>query len=78
MDKRWMYEESMRMPFVVHYPRVVKSGSANDWLINNTDFAPTILELAGVETPRYMQGCSFATALRLESSVTGQPHRLER
>jgi arylsulfatase A-like enzyme len=64
MDKRWIYEESMRMPFIVHYPKVVKAGSTNDWLINNTDFAPTILAIAGVDTPDQMQGRSFASALR--------------
>jgi arylsulfatase A-like enzyme len=65
MDKRWMYEEAFRMPFIVHAPRIVKPGSANDWLINNTDFAPTMLELAGVtNTPDYMQGHSFADALK--------------
>ncbi|MDP7019205.1 MAG: sulfatase [Pirellulaceae bacterium] len=63
MDKRWIYEESMRMPFIVHYPSAVKAGSSNDWLINNTDFAPTILALAGVATPDQMQGRSFAAAL---------------
>ncbi len=67
MDKRWMYEESMRMPFIVRYPKLAKAGSTNGWLINNTDFAPTILELAGAKTPNYMQGRSFAPALR------GQP-----
>jgi len=67
MDKRWMYEEAFRMPFIVHYPGIVKGGSSNDWLINNTDFAPTILELAGVDrTPGHMQGRSFAGALRQE------------
>ena len=64
MDKRWMYEEAMRMPFVVHYPKMVKPGSTNGWLINNTDFAPTMLDLAGVPTPDYMQGRSFAPALK--------------
>jgi arylsulfatase A-like enzyme len=66
MDKRWMYEESMRMPFIVHYPKVVRFGSTNNWLINNTDFAPTILALAGIAAPDYMQGRSFAGALRGE------------
>jgi arylsulfatase A-like enzyme len=52
------------MPFIVHAPKLIKGGSTNDWLINNTDFAPTILELAGVENiPDYMQGRSFAAAL---------------
>jgi len=64
MDKRWMYEEAFRMPFIVHYPKMVKPGSTNGWLINNTDFAPTILDLAGVKTPDYMQGRSFAPALK--------------
>ena len=64
MDKRWMYEEAMRMPFIVHFPKTVKAGSSNSWLINNTDFAPTILELAGVTVPGYMQGHSFAAALK--------------
>ncbi len=64
IDKRWMYEEAFRMPFIVHAPRMVKAGSINNWLINNTDFAPTMLELAGApNTPNYMQGCSFAGAL---------------
>lgn len=67
MDKRWMYEEAMRMPLIVHYPHGVKAGSRNDWLINNTDFAPTMLALAGLEKPEYMQGSSFLPALR------GQP-----
>ena len=64
MDKRWMYEEAMRMPFLAHWPAGIKAGQVNDWLINNTDFAPTMLEIAGVETPSYMQGRSFASALK--------------
>ena len=64
MDKRWMYEESFRMPFIVHYPKMIQKGSTNNWLINNTDFAPTILELAGLKTPTYMQGRSFVSALK--------------
>ncbi len=63
MDKRWMYEESMRMPLLIKSPGRTKAGSKSDWLINNTDFAPTILALAKVETPAYMQGKSFAAAL---------------
>jgi arylsulfatase A-like enzyme len=63
MDKRWGYEEGMRMPFIVHWPDKIKEGQANDWLINNADFAPTMLELAGLPTPDYMQGRSFASAI---------------
>ncbi|MDN5211800.1 sulfatase [Fulvivirgaceae bacterium BMA12] len=61
-DKRWMYEESMRMPFIMHYPNMIQPGTKSDLLINNTDFAPTLLELAGGEVPAYMQGKSFAVA----------------
>jgi arylsulfatase A-like enzyme len=65
IDKRWMYEEAFRMPFIVYAPKMIGPGSTNRWLINNTDFAPTILDLAGVaETPGYMQGRSFADALK--------------
>ena len=58
-DKRWMYEESMRMPFFICYPKKIKEASRQNLLINNTDFAPTIIELAGGEVPAYMQGRSF-------------------
>lgn len=63
IDKRWMYEESMRMPFLVRYPGMVEAGSVTDALINNTDFAPTIIELAGGTVPDYMQGRSFKEVL---------------
>lgn len=63
IDKRWMYEESMRMPFLVRYPEKVKAGSRTDAIINNTDFAPTLIELAGGQTPEYMQGSSFKEIL---------------
>ena len=64
IDKRWMYEESMRMPFLARYPKMIKAGMRTDEIINNTDFAPTILELAGAEKPDYMQGQSFVALLR--------------
>ncbi len=67
MDKRWIYEEAMRMPFIVYYPKMVKAGTTNDWLISNTDFAPTILEMAERKIPSYMQGRSFLGALKGES-----------
>ncbi len=63
IDKRWMYEESLRMPFIMRYPPLIEPGSVNADLINNTDFAPTLLELAGAGAPDQMQGRSFAAAL---------------
>lgn len=63
-DKRWMYDESMRMPFIMHYPKVIRPGSRSDLLINNTDFAPTLIELAGGKAPAYMQGMSFVNTVK--------------
>jgi N-acetylglucosamine-6-sulfatase len=54
------------MPLIVRYPKMVKAGSKSDWMINNTDFAPTMLALAGVKTPDYMQGHSIVGALKGE------------
>ena len=45
-DKRWMYEPSFRMPFMIKYPKKIKSKSVNNELIVNVDFAPTLLDLA--------------------------------
>ncbi len=64
MDKRWMYDESMRMPFVMSYPNGIEAGSTSDLLINNTDFAPTLIEMAGGVVPDYMQGMSFAQTVQ--------------
>lgn len=64
IDKRWMFEESLRMPFVARFPGRIEQGSVVRDLILNVDFAPTLLEFAGVRTPDYMQGRSFAPQLR--------------
>jgi len=58
-DKRFMYEESLRMPFVMRYPRAIPAGSSADEIITNVDFAQTLLEYAGVEAHPRMQGRSF-------------------
>ncbi len=62
-DKRFIYEESLRMPFMVRYPAKVKAGSSNEDIIRNVDFAPTLLELAGIESKQKMHGKSFASSL---------------
>src|SRR5437870_11863135 len=59
-DKRFMYEESLRMPFLIRYPGHIKSDTVNESMILNTDFAPMFLEFAGLSTPAEMQGRSFA------------------
>ncbi|MGL4554569.1 MAG: sulfatase/phosphatase domain-containing protein [Gemmataceae bacterium] len=62
-DKRWMYEESLRMPFIVRWPGVVKPGSENEDLVQNLDFAPTFLDAAGAAVPADMQGHSLKPLL---------------
>ena len=62
-DKRFIYEESLRMPFMVRYPERIKAGSVNEDIITNIDFAPTLLELAGITTTQKMQGISFVPVL---------------
>jgi arylsulfatase A-like enzyme len=55
-DKRLMYEESLRMPFVVSYPSKLAAGKTFDGIVTNVDMAPTILDAAGVEHHERMQG----------------------
>ena len=58
-DKRFIYEESLRMPFLVRYPGKIEAGSVNSDIITNIDFAPTILGAAGIDAPEEVQGKSF-------------------
>jgi arylsulfatase A-like enzyme len=62
-DKRFMYEESIKMPFLIRYPGKIKPGSVNDAMILNVDFAPTFLDCAGVPAPKEVQGRSFKRLL---------------
>jgi arylsulfatase A-like enzyme len=62
-DKRFMYEEALRMPFLVRWPAWVKAGSVNDGMILNVDFAPTLMDAAGLKVPADMQGRSFLPLL---------------
>jgi arylsulfatase A-like enzyme len=62
-DKRFMYAESLQMPLLVRYPRLVAAGSECDALVLNVDFAQTLLELAGVPAPERMQGRSMVPLL---------------
>jgi arylsulfatase A-like enzyme len=58
-DKRFMYEESLRMPFLVRWPAGIEPGSTSAAIGINCDFAPTFLALAGQPTPPDMQGRSL-------------------
>ena len=63
-DKRFMYEESLRMPFLVRYPREIAPGSVNRDLVANVDFAPLFTDLAGLPAPKEFQGHNFRSMLR--------------
>lgn len=71
-DKRFMYEESLRMPFLVRYPREVPPGSVNPRIILNVDFAPTLLDYAGVTVPSAFQGRSFRPLLQGQTPADWQ------
>src|SRR4051812_20540018 len=58
-DKRLMYEEALRMPFLMRYPAAIRPGSVNRDIVLNVDFAPMFLDYAGRKAPADMQGRSF-------------------
>ncbi|WP_165042340.1 sulfatase [Dysgonomonas sp. ZJ709] len=60
-DKRFMYEESFRTPLIIRYPKAIKAGSKTNALVQNIDYAPTYLSLAGIEKPEEMSGRSLET-----------------
>jgi arylsulfatase A-like enzyme len=66
-DKRFMYEESLRMPFVIRYPKMIKPKTVVSDIISNIDMAPTLLDLAGVAIPDDVQGKSFMNNLKSQS-----------
>ncbi len=62
-DKRFMYEESLRVPLLVRYPGKIVAGSVSKDLVINADFAPTFLDYAGVPAPVDIQGRSLRPTL---------------
>ena len=63
-DKRMIYEESMRMPFVISYPPEIEAGTRNEDIILNIDFPSLFLDYAGVPSPSTFQGRSFRSNLQ--------------
>jgi len=63
-DKRWMYEESLKMPLIVKWPGVTKPGSVNKNLVQNLDYAETFLDIAKTKIPDDMQGASMVPLLK--------------
>lgn len=66
-DKRFMYEESMHTPLIMRLPRGLNKRGDIPQLVQNIDYAPTFLELAGVSVPEDMQGVSLVPLLKGES-----------
>ncbi|MEW4563131.1 sulfatase [Bremerella sp. JC770] len=66
-DKRWMFEESMRMPLIVRWPGVAEPQSVEPRLVQNIDYAPTFLEMAGLTVPAEIQGRSLVPLLKSEN-----------
>ena len=68
-DKRWMFEESLKMPFLIRWPGHVKPGTRSEKLIQNIDYAPTFLEVAGAKVPAEVQGASLVPVLENSSTA---------
>lgn len=62
-DKRFIYEESLKTPFVIRYPGVIKPGTQVKRVVSNVDWAPTILNMTGTAIPKEIQGESFMPLL---------------
>ena len=63
-DKRFMYEEALRMPFLIRYPKTIAPNTVVNDIVSNIDIAPTLLEMAGVTIPGEVQGRSFYANLQ--------------
>ena len=66
-DKRWIYEESIHMPFLIRWPGVVKPGTRFTQMIQNIDYAATFVDIAGGKIPAGLHGRSFLPILRGET-----------
>ena len=76
--KRWLYDSGTRVPLIIRWPGKLKAGSVSDDLICFLDFAPTMLRLAGVETPSHLHGQPL-TALEVETTaISTQPTAIRR
>jgi arylsulfatase A-like enzyme len=69
-DKRWIYEESLRTPFLIRYPGVIAPGTKISSMMLNIDWAPTLLDIGHVPIPADMQGQSFLPLVRKQTSKT--------
>lgn len=70
-DKRFMYEESLRTPLLIAYPGHIQPGSVCNKLVQNIDYAPTFLDLAGVSKPKELPGRSLTPLFKVGDKVKG-------
>ncbi|MFT4152915.1 sulfatase [Parafilimonas sp.] len=66
-DKRFIYDESLKTAFMIKYPGVIQPGWKLDSLVSNIDWAPTVLDIAGLKAPAEVQGRSFYPLLKKEA-----------
>ena len=71
-DKRWMYDVSMNTAMMMRWPGKIKAGSVNTNMIQTIDYAPTMLDAAGIKVPDFMQGLS------LVPTITGKQKTMPR
>jgi N-acetylglucosamine-6-sulfatase len=67
IDKRCMYEPSIRVPMIAHCPALTGNGSVREQMVLNIDIAPTILDAAGAQIPSFMHGMSFLPLIKGEN-----------
>lgn len=72
-DKRFIYEESLRTPFMIRYPGVIKAGTIIEKPVLNIDWAPTLLDMADAAVSKEIQGKSFFDLLK-RNSVSWRDH----
>ena len=73
-DKRWMYDASMHTPFIIRWPGVIKPRTINNTMVQNIDFAPTILDLASLTPPVWMQGLSLKTIMLNSKAILSRKY----
>ncbi|HSC39555.1 MAG TPA: sulfatase/phosphatase domain-containing protein, partial [Chitinophagaceae bacterium] len=73
-DKRFMYDQSMKTPLLVRWPGHIPAGSTTNVMAQNIDFAPTLLDAAGVKAPSWMQGISLLPVLTGKSKTIDRPY----
>lgn len=70
-DKRFMYEESLRTPLLIAYPGHIQPGTVCNKLVQNIDYAPTFLDLAGISKPKELPGRSLTPIFKAGDKVKG-------